>query len=456
MGLVLRLTGQLRGDEMTVSLQDRLAKELVRSGWPHHGRNWRNLHASRFLWNAYQSSKGARVMQAKRQPKRELPLRTGVVGSFSRAFTFPPELFAAAPSDLELVFFDIPWAGEFPARYLVELGEYVVQVVRPESRAADLTGLGQAISDADVDMLLVLHEDRNAYDLLDHISCPCVVDIALGAGIMSHPAISYHVHAEREADYFVAEGRMFCGTTRRPLDDDLVFPGWACYDRRGIDPATRRPLAERDPLMIFHGALYKANSPPYLDALFRLMHDDQDLEFVLMGHDWDGERKGGALDPILERARRAGLASRVHYDGEYHPIRNETAGDIVDANWIRLRDHLDRARLAPNPWPIGGASSRIEAYLSGVPVPHLGVRTDPGSWGLTQHGGGEIPILVLESTTTWTPEGYVELSRRMLYEEEFREGVVADQLDVAEHATDREAYWQFLLDCYRTWVGPAD
>jgi hypothetical protein len=379
-------------------------------------------------------------------------LRIGVVGSLSRAFAFPPELFAAAPAEVELFFFDIAWGAELPATYLRDLGSYSAHPVSASTRADDLAALGRAITTSEVDILLVLDEKRETYDLLDSVTCPCVVDIALGAGLLYHPHVSFHVHAEREADYFVAGERMFCGTTRRVFGPDLVFPGWVCYDSRGIDPGARRPVEEREPLMIFHGALYKANSQPYLEALFGLMHADPDLQLVLMGHDWDGERKGGALEPILARARSCGLAGRVHYDGEFHPIRDEVAGKILDPGWKRLRDHLDRARLAPNPWPVGGAASRVEAYLAGVPVPHLGVRTDPASWGRPQDGGGEIPILLAESTTSWTPDGYIDLCRRMLYEDRFAEQVVTDQIEIAARATDRAAYWELLLDCYRHWL----
>lgn len=455
-GLAFRFVARHRGEATVENVRNRLAKELVRSGWPHHERNWRNLHASRFLWLAYQSFKRAPRRPPKRAAaKADDPRRVGIVGALSLASAFPPQLFAAAPDSFDLVFFDIPWAGELAATYLGEQGEYSAHLLRVESWRSDLERTAAAISRADLDLLLVLDESRLAYDLLDHVDCRCIVDIALGAGMLYHPNVSFHIHAEREADYFVSEHRMFCGTTRRPLCDDLVFPGWICYDRRGIDPDHRRPWSERDPLIVFHGALYKANSAPYLDAVYALMRDDTDLEFILMGHDAEGDRPGRALEEIVGRAERAGVNDRVHYDGEFRPFRDDRAGEILDPGWRRLRDHLGRARLAPNPWPVGGAGSRVEAYLSGVPVPHLGVRTDPASWGRPQHGGGEIPVLVTESTTVWTPDQYLDLSRRLLYDEGLAERVVLEQLEVASRVTDRAAYWQLLLDCYRYWINPS-
>lgn len=452
LGLVLRVIAGVRGDTAAEDFRERMAKELVRSGWPHHSAYWRNLHASRFLWRAYQSSKRCGRRTAPPAPAPGAVVRLGVVGTLSRAGAFPPELFAAAPPELDLVFFDIPRGAAWSATYLSGVrGEYSHHVLSRESWWTDISAIARSIDVAHLDVLLVLDEKRYVYDLLDRVSCPCVVDVALGAAILAHDNVAFHVHSEREADYFVTADRMFCGTTRRNLSGDLVFPGRVCYDRRGIDPATRRRRSEREPLMVFHGALYKANSPPYLDVLFGLMHEDPSLDFVLMGHDWDGERPGGALAPILERARRAGLEGRVHYEGEFLAVRDETSGEIRDDGWSRLLEHLDRARLAPNPWPVGGAASRVEAYLSGVPVPHLGVRTDPASWGRPQHGGGEIPALVVESTTAWTPEAYAALARRMLYDDAFAERVVADQLEVAERVTDRAAYWQLILDCYRRW-----
>ena len=136
---------------------------------------------------------------------------------------------------------------------------------------------------------------------------------------------------------------------------------------------------ERENLIVFHGSLYKLASYPFLSLLFELLLEDKHLEFVFMGR---GDDK--LLSKIFQWAKEKGVDSRVHYEGHFSPVRNNE-GIIDDPGWEKLKGYLLKARLAPNPWPIGGGSARFEAYLSGAPMVHMGVRFDSEIWGKSQH-----------------------------------------------------------------------
>lgn len=451
--VVFRIVARLRGEAAVGGVQERMFHTLVRSGWPHHGPGWHNLDAARLLTRA--SRPGRRVTRPARQPVAA-PRRVGAVGRFNRLFGFPPELFSAAPPELEVHVFDIPWYADRAAPFLADLvGEYTQCPIETETWDRDVDRLASAVEAANLDLLLVIGEKADVYDLLDRVAPPAVAYVAQGADLLYHQNVSFHLFAEQVADYTIVDRRLLCRTSESWFGDQVVFPARIFYDNRGIDPKRRRSWAEREPLLIFHGGLYKALGHEYLDTLFRLLQEDDSLQLILMGRDWDGRREGGALEAIHRRAAESGVGSRVQYDGAFSGSRNLETGVLDEPGWLRLVDHLARARLAPNPWPLGGASARVEAYLSGTPAPHLGVRDDPESWRKPQHALVDVPALRVPTTTVKTPEEYFELAQRLLSDGSFADSVAAEQVEIAERVTDARAYWRQLLDCYDAWLTSA-
>src|SRR5207253_4545739 len=116
-----------------------------------------------------------------------------------------------------------------------------------------------------------------------------------------------------------------------------------------------------------------------------------------------------ATDAELEVVRRAaarhGVEAHVHYEGAFSGVRGAD-GSRDDPGWQKLLGYLGRARLAPDPWPIGGAAARVEAYAAGVPTAHLAVRFDEAAWGRRQDSLLEVEALLVPEATARTPEEY--------------------------------------------------
>src|SRR5439155_23681202 len=119
---------------------------------------------------------------------------------------------------------------------------------------------------------------------------------------------------------------------------ELVYPGFFLYDRGGVDTARRASWAEREPLVLVHGSLFKAASEPFLDAVLALLRDG--VELVLMGRATEAE-----LGVVRRVAASHGVASRVHYEGAFSGLRGPD-GARDDPGWRKLVDLLGRARLA--------------------------------------------------------------------------------------------------------------
>ena len=155
---------------------------------------------------------------------------------------------------------------------------------------------------------------------------------------------------------------------------------------------------------------------------------------------------------IQAEARRFGVADRVHHEGQFHLRRNE-AGEVDDPSWLRVAELLGRARLAPDPWPVCGGYSRVEAYLAGAPVAHVGLRSDEASWGRDQLMlTAEQADLGLEATTVYSAADYAQLCRRLLADEELADRVAHEQRALAERLTDPARFWAGFLGCYDAWL----
>lgn len=407
-----------------------LGELFVWSGWPHQSRGWINLDASRYLHRVRGSTTARRVAQKSRPRKSDGPLRVGVLGAFSGLLTLAPEHFEGAPAEVELHVLDLGFDGRY-ARYL-------------EPVAASYATEDLAEAAGELDVLFVVGSGREVDDVLDAAQTPCIASFSTGSDLVHHEKVDFHLYPQPEADYFVRGDGLFCGTSRTRFGDALVYPAFFLYDPGGVDPAAPIPWSERDPLVLIHGSLFKAASMPFLDVVLPLLRDGAEL--VLMGRASEDD-----LTAVAAAARRHGVASRVHYEGSFSGTRGPE-GTRDDLGWEKLVAYLGRARLAPDPWPIGGGAARVEAYAAGVPSVHLAVQFEEASWGRRQDSLLEVKALLVEEATARTPDEYQRLCERCLLDGAFAETVAAAQAAVCTRVTDARAYWLQLVEAHRDWA----
>jgi hypothetical protein len=397
-----------------------------------------NLNVARLQARIGRELRGAQA--ARRQPPRPDPdrLRVGVLANFDGTLTFTRPLFEHSPEELDLFVFDL--AGpERSSSYLPRLVEEYHALPR-----SDTARISERIESARLDLLLADVYKADVYAILDGVTTPCVADLGSTAHFVFHPAVAYRQYALQQADYVVRGRELFCCTSRRRFSDSLVFTAPLFFDRRGLDAAPPILWEKRDSLMIFHGKLYKAGSA-YLELLAGLLEQDSTLEFVLMGRgsEEDFER--------ISKLQRSPVGSRVHYEGEFRLHRN-AEGEVDDPTWLALSRHLRHARLAPDPWPLGGGYSRVEAYAAGAAVAHMGIRTDPASWGRPQPAvTADQLALNLPRTTVYAVADYRSLCTRLLHDGELADEVAREQLELVDRLCDPKEYWGNVLTCYREW-----
>jgi hypothetical protein len=426
---------------------------LVRSGWPYHVRGWTNLHMARAL-TRIQRRRGVAVHTVTqavgvhgRHRGESGRLRIGVIGAFRGLLSFPAELFRRAPSDVEVVAFDIPYRGRGASFLEPYVSAYApVLADEPMMSASAIERAARRILEHDCDVLLNVNEKLPAYDLIDALDHSRITHYCNGSEPLYHDKVQLQFYPQPEADYFVRNQRLFCTTTRTDFCRSWFVPIAPYYDLRTIDAGAAPGWQPREPLVTFHGSLYKLASPGYLEVLFRLLSEDRALSFRFMGKD-----NGSALAYILDCARRWNLGDRVSYEGEFQSDR-DADGEVSDPGWIRMQTLLRRARLQANPWPLGGGSSRVEAYACGVPCIALRTSFEERHWNAPQPVVCDVPAIHALSGTALDAEDYLDRCRRCLYDEAWFDRVAAEQQSVLRTLTDPARWWLDVIDAYRTWI----
>jgi hypothetical protein len=432
----LRLARRLRGDAFARSVLDRFGAAFVWSGWPYGEPGYINLHSSRFYWRVQRAIWGTPRVAARRPaPPSGEPLRVGMVTSFLGTLATQKPMFDALPSGMELHVFDRQFAGA-GAEYLRGLAASYHSF--PDEAAAG--EVAAAINRAPLDLLLSVQGKAFAYDVIDGADTPCVVNVCVGSDLVHHDKISFHLYCQPQFDYQVAGDRLRSVDLDEPFGA-RVYDSWVVFDPRDIPLDAGASWAAREPLIVWHGSLYKIASASFLDTIFGLLQEDSTLEFVFFG-----KESGGALSTIDRAARARRVEARVHYEGSVR-VGRDSQGVIRSEGFAGVVSALGRARLWPNSFPIGGASARFEAYATGAPTAHLALRSPTSESGSLL----DLPSLAVPGGSAGSIEAYRRLCRRCLSDGAFADTLVREQIVVARRVSDGRAWWRHVLRCYDDW-----
>jgi hypothetical protein len=437
--VLLRAYGLVRGEAAVEGWLGLIERRYVHSGWPYYGRGWVNLHMSRLTSRLRHEYRGVAPSPPRRSPPPKAT-RIACIGGFVGLLGFTKELMASCP--VELVIADIVF-NDLHAGYLAD--DAAAYRVFDLSVAAEIDRMAAFINGSRPDLVLNIGHKYHAVELMDRLDAPCLGNFCAGSDLLHHPRIDLQYHGQPEADYFVRDDRMFCGTTARNFGTTHVQTMTGYIDPRKLLDHERRPWIDREPLIVLHGSLYKFASEPFMATLWHWLRGDRRLTLVLMGRDDEQY-----LQRIRESASAAGVGGQVEYRGRFSAVRDQN-GEVSDPGWFELVDLLGRARLAPNAFPLGGGSSRFEAYALGVPAPHLGVRFDPDAWGRPQPSICDIPAMLVPDGTAWSVNEYRALGERCLTDAGFADSLAVQQLERAHVFADPDRWWRDILAGYERW-----
>ena len=366
-------------------------------------------------------------------------LRVGIIGCVTLNALTPPTLLQAFPAEHDLYLYEVPYQDYASFQGLAD-GPCTLRTVHldtPES----IDAACRMIEQDHIDVLLVAHPDHEQrLRLFSRATTPCLVMLCTGSYPSFHSKASFALYCQPRVDCRMEGHSLFSAYTGKAIPSEPCVHQPPFCDATGLGTTANTPWRERSPYMFFHGRLRKLADSPLLCLLWDLLDADPDLTFGFAGQGQeDAER-------ILASAAARGHSLRVSYLGVFEqPFGRASSG------WQELERNLQRARLAPNPWPIGGAMSRMEAYLCGTPTVHLGMRDDLSPFDVTDQTLIDIPSLAVPTGTARTLEEYAQLCRRCLYDETFADELTRQQLQTAEQLTNGQRWWRIFFNHIQEW-----
>lgn len=407
-----------------------------------------NLQAQRLYWRALHYGQMTAMVPSKpHRSSDHYPLRVGIFGQLAATLLTQKPFFDGVSNNVDLYIFDRKYLN-YSSGYLKGISK---QYLVFEDNVDQIQPIAQAIQQTDLDVLVNITSDLFSFDVLDRVNTPCIVHLCSGSDILHHEKVSYQIHGQPEAEYFPQDGYIFCAYTRQRFSDQRVYQGRFVYDTRDIELDQQVTWSSREPLIFWHGSLYKLASRNVLDIIFRVMEDDSRVEFVFMGRD-DQSKKGNPMLPFIRHmSQDRGVAARVHYEGNTLAGRTENGDVAGHKGWQKLKSYLSRARLWPDTFPIGGGFARVEAYAAGVPSVHMGVCFNTQSWGKPQLNAVEVPALLVSDGTATTVLGYENLCRKCLYDESFADALSTQEITLASRLNNGRVFWQQFVEFYQDW-----
>jgi hypothetical protein len=434
---IIRLIWAAGSEQRALHVLHLFGDRLAWSGWP-FSKGWVNLHASRFAANVEHSVWGLSPTPPRNAAQPGGPLKVGVLGNFHFTLGTQKPLFERVPKDaIELHLFD-RWSGESGAQYLAP---YAASYHALKDDTAE--EFAAAINAIKPDLLLSILPKSIAYRMFELIDTPCIAHICTGSDLMHHPRVAYHVFTQPEFGYQLRDGRVHCAFTSRPFGDARGYASWLVCDARDLDRGRRRRWADREPLVAWHGSLYKLCSARFIDVIFDLLEKHREVRFEYFG-------RGPQVSEIGGRAAARGVANRVTHRGVAGFARDER-GALRPETFADLRDMFGRARVWPDSFPIGGGSARFEAYVAGVPSVHMAPTALPPAGPYEDGSLLELPWLEARGGVAHSRDEFLAMTERCLVDESFADALAASQDKVVASVLDADAWWRHMRACYDDW-----
>lgn len=363
-------------------------------------------------------------------------LRIGCLNHFSGALSFGYEFAAGAPfAKHEIFYYDVPYAGQHLSRL-----ENLPACTRFLSLSDPIGNAVESINLDNLDVLLITPY-KDAFQYLDHVSTPAIVQVSSGKNFIHHERVAVAMMSEFPPSWLARESSAFCTITRSYLSLGKIYRADYIFDSRGIEAPVDLDMTSREPIIFCHGSSFKFGARGFLNAAIQLLREFPDYSLHLMSRDpWNVVAK------IRQTFVSEGMAERFHYDGEFDSTRNE-AGEVADPRWEICRHSLARAALALDAWPHTGGSTRFEAYLSGLPMVHMAVPENPGLGGTVSYASSHVPCLSASLGRAYDPSQYLTIARRILSDESYWTELAKDQLAIATKRKDAARWWGDFLAC---------
>ena len=366
----------------------------------------------------------------------------GIFGTLSNSMMFNHEFLNNLPrKEFDIYLFNLKSnlskseKLDFLNLFEVKAFEYKKKIHRVFGDFFDFEYAANKINSLNLDLLFVSIEKNGklTYNrLFDNIITDTIIIVANpGNYPFIHPKISIQSQVQLPPNWNLKNGVMR-NTNGYEINKYKFIDHLFLYDDRNIKLLNK---IKKDKKYIFiHGRLSKINTRDFLETIGHILINTK-LDFKFMGFN-----DMNSLNQILYFFKKNNLIDRVFYLGDFSQEKDKNGNFIDIKSWERCKESLFGSSIFLNPFPKGSGSSRIEAFLAGIPVVDYITKNnkDPNS-----------PIYVIKSSekklgTASNKIEYYKIALKILNDPVYSNLLINEQFEIAKKLTSREVFWSDL------------
>lgn len=244
---------------------------------------------------------------------------------------------------------------------------------------------------------------------------------------LAHPKAKLQSKIQLPKSYSIKNNKLISYKNNYSFLNYIFFPDLFFYDPRDIDIDYK--IRERKQNIFFtHGRLSLIGQFEFLNTVSEILKKDKKRTFYFMGID----DTSTSLTNIINFFKDKELENRIKYLG-YFSFSKENSITITDKNWDKCKMFLKKSSIYLNTFPMGMGSSRMEAFMLGIPVVDL---EDP----ILQYA--KLESVSKELATAKNTIEYINIANEILKNKEFSREVSLEQYNIVKNFSDGVEFWK--------------
>ena len=293
----------------------------------------------------------------------------------------------------------------------------------------DYIELANYIKINDIDFIIMANDHTQRFTANKFLSLLSTKSLIFTFGnlFLAHPKAKLQSKVQLPKSYSIKNNKLISYKSNYSFFNYTFFPDLFFYDPRDIDIDYK--IRERKKNIIFtHGRLSLIEQFEFLNAVSEILKKDKKRTFYFMGID----DTGSSLTNIMNFFKDKQLENRIKYLG-YFSFSKENSTTITDKNWDKCKMFLKKSSIYLNTFPMGMGSSRMEAFMLGLPVVDL---EDP----ILQHAKLESVSKIL--ATAKNIDDYISIADSIFKDKDLSKQIVLEQYKIIEKFCDGILFWK--------------
>ncbi|WP_419765635.1 MAG: hypothetical protein ACNI28_03675 [Arcobacter sp.] len=395
------------------------------------------------------------VREKRTKNKNSNKIKIGFFYVITGSISFQSSIFKNVPENIEIFLYDLKYTEKIDE----ELKKYnynEYQLKMDHSRNGIINILKRIFEDKfdwkkvvtqinkdKVDILLTIPSAFCGFThqkVIEGIDTPYIIDISAGNIPTFNNRIDLHGQIQLPPYYEIKEHRLYSHKLKGNLNTEN-FRYMFFYAKRDIELPKLIALEDKKDIIFIHSRLSKLSND-WLEVISEILLINKTTSLCFMGNETE------YLSDIESFFKKKSLFERVHYLGYYDISNVDNTGKIIDKGWLQAIEYLKESKVMVDTFPANGGSTKIEAYLSGLPV----ISLEDNYYDVNKSFDTFVNIqsIVPKSGMAHSRDEYIQKVTRILNNDtSLYNNIIIEQKKLSRKFTDEKYLWDTILNNYR-------